>query len=201
MQNIERFIGTIAADTFRGDTNNNIFLGGAGNDTFYAINNGGNDAIDGGAGADIYDASAVTNNLSVTISAGNITSTQGAHTDTIENIENYIAGSGNDTINITAATIGLTYLSVGVGNDTLDLSALSAVNNATVDLNSGNLNITGGSSLGIAFFENVIGSAGADTINGDTDANVISGGAGNDMIEGRGGAGTGNSISEQKCCS
>ena len=49
---IEKVVGTKFADNFLGDSGNNVFVFGAGNDTFRS--KGGSDILTGGAGKDTY---------------------------------------------------------------------------------------------------------------------------------------------------
>ena len=115
--NVENFIGGSGNDTITGDTNNNtltgglgadIINGGGGNDTIFpatstAIDDAP-DVIDGGPGSnDTANYSAYTTNLTVTLSDSTPAIVFGsgstvANSDTIMNIENFIGGSGNDTI-------------------------------------------------------------------------------------------------------
>ncbi len=69
------------------------------------------------------------------------------------------------------------------GNNTVDLSGVEQ--GVTVDLGAGALNVTGGTTgMTITNFENVTGTAQADTITGDAGSNWIDGGAGADAING-----------------
>ena len=78
----------------------------------------------------------------------------------------------------------MTPLIGGLGIDTLDYSA--ATTGVTVNLNTGTAHGVGSDTL--SGFENIIGSAFADDLTGDSGNNVIRGGPGNDVLEG--GAGT-----------
>src|SRR6185437_154730 len=92
--------------------------------------------------------------------------------------DNVIEGlAGNDTM------VG------GGGTDTV--SYANATAGVTVNLaNVAAQNTVGAGTDTISGFENLTGSAFADTLTGDAGNNVITGGAGNDTIAGRGGSDT-----------
>jgi len=109
--------------------------------------------------------------------AGNDSILGGEGNDTIE------GGAGNDTLN------------GGNGIDTLSYAGSAA--GVTVNLATNSASGGDASTDVISLFENLIGSASADTLTGDTSANSIDGGAGNDTIDGGAGndtivGGTGN---------
>ena len=96
--------------------------GGAGNDTFIADANNARNNFDGGAGVDTADYSAATANLTVTLNGATQATVTGSganafNSDRVQNIENFVGGSGNDTINGSA---GNNSLSGGAGNDTFN---------------------------------------------------------------------------------
>jgi Ca2+-binding RTX toxin-like protein len=141
----------------RGSQSKDWILGNALANTLYG--NGGDDVLEGRAGNDTLDG-----------------------------------GAGNDTYRYTGGTSNLgsdsLVESTGGGTDVLDFSSFSlgvTVNLAstgapqTVVANRLSLQLSSGA------FENVVGSAYADTIRGNDAANVLSGGVGNDVLEGRGG--------------
>lgn len=64
LKNIENVEGSDAGDSFRGGVGSNVFLGHAGNDTFYLLGNGdfaNGDTYNGGADTDILDFRELTN--------------------------------------------------------------------------------------------------------------------------------------------
>lgn len=89
-------------------------------------------------------------------------------------------GAGNDTI---TGWPGNDVLIGGAGNDTLEFADEQDV---SVDLEAGLATIGHDVDL-ITEFENVVGSAGHDTIKGTDGPNVLVGGSGRDVIDGRGG--------------
>ncbi|SIN91303.1 Hint domain-containing protein [Vannielia litorea] len=118
---------------YTGAGNDSIALG-AGNDAIYAgtgddtitLGEGfGVDTIVGGEGGetagDLLDAGAMTSGVTVTY-AGTESGTlaQGANAATFSEIERVVTGSGNDTVDATAATGGVN-LATGAGNDTISL--------------------------------------------------------------------------------
>ena len=109
------------ADTLDGGTGSDTVNGEAGNDVLVSTADNARDNLDGGAGVDTADFSAFTANLSVTLQ-GNDDATvsgsgTGSNTDRVSGIENFIAGSGNDTLNGDGAA---NRLEGGAGNDTLN---------------------------------------------------------------------------------
>ncbi len=183
---IEEFIGTGAADTFKGDANANIFRGGGGGDTF--ILSSGNDQIFGDVGAgDTYDASATANIMNINLVTGNIFDS--VDTDAVSGVENFITGTGFDTFVVDTVTLTTAYdFDGGGGIDLVNYSSLLAANSISVNLTAGadTVTITSGSSDVITNIENIIGTQGNDSIAGNSDAaaNVLDGGAGNDFLTG-----------------
>ncbi|HEY4541034.1 MAG TPA: DUF4347 domain-containing protein, partial [Noviherbaspirillum sp.] len=172
-------------------------IGGSGVNTF-VFENGATLAgtISGKAGGDdVLDYSRYTTAVAINLATNAATGTQGA-----TNIGRVIGGNGVNTLTganeeavwkITAAGSGKigNYLSFsgfanlvgGTASDTLDYSGYATA--ITVDLSASSA--TGFST--ITGFNNVIGSAFADTIIGDDGDNILSGGLGNDFIKGGGG--------------
>lgn len=112
----------------------------------------------------------------------------GAGDDTID------GGAGNDQLyggddddTITGGT-GDDEIDGGDGIDTVDYSSDGA--GVTVDLSAGTAVDGNSDDDTLRSIENVIGSAYADTLTGDSGANVLTGGAGNDDITGGGGSDT-----------
>jgi len=99
--------------------------------------------------------------------------------------DSILGGDGNDTIE---GGIGGDTLNGGTGTDTLSYANSSAL--VTVDIGANTA--SGGDAAGdvISLFENLIGSAYADTLTGSGAANIITGGAGADNMNGGGGADT-----------
>lgn len=124
-------------------TNSDILDGGAGNDML--IGGSGNNMMTGGSGDDV-----------VSGGAGNDTFMAGLGNDF------YDGGSGSDTLNVSAATVGM-----------------------TIDLLIGTA--TGLGTDSVFNFENVIGSAYDDRITGSNASGYFDGGNGNDDIRGGGG--------------
>ena len=172
--------GTIGADTL---------VGGSGNDT-YVVNNAG-DVVNesAGAGTDLVQAS-VSFSLADT-----------AHV--LGNVENLtltgtadLAGTGNALANIIIGNSGANLIEGGAGADNLDggagVDTVSYAHSATgvqVSLLLATAQVSTGDASGdiLKNFENLTGSAYADTLTGNALANIINGGAGADkMIGGAG---------------
>jgi Ca2+-binding RTX toxin-like protein len=108
--------GTPIADNLSGGAENDSLNGGDGNDT---LNGGdGNDTLDGGDGDDTADYGTHDGEMLVNLQLGtaDFPGVIPAEVDTLIDIENVIAGSGDDTLTGDDAANGL---AGGDGNDTL----------------------------------------------------------------------------------
>jgi Ca2+-binding RTX toxin-like protein len=162
----DRLEGGEGDDRITGGKGDDTILGGEGHDTLNG--NSGSDTLAGWAGNDVLLGEAGNDVLDG--GAGNDSLSSGSGDDTV------VADAGNDTID------------GGSGFDTIDFSG--ALSEVRVDLG---LRLAEGGETGtdsVVSIESVIGSAYADTLTGDKNANRISGGAGDDVIRGLGGADT-----------
>ena len=188
--------GNALANTLRGGVGNDLLNGGlgadrligaAGSDTYIVDNMGDVADETGGSGIDLV-RSAVTFNLAPGIQAlgaiENLTLTGAAA----------INGTGNDLANSIVGNGGANVIEGGGGSDTLDggtgldtVSYAKAAGPVTVALGGTTQtfnNGEAGENDSLKGFENIIGSAFADTLAGDGLANVIDGGAGADIMAG-----------------
>ena len=147
-------VGTAAADTLSGWTDNNSILGMGGNDTI--SDGGGNDTIDGGDGND-----------AISDTAGSDTIDGGAGDDTISD-----SGTGTNTLRGGAGNDSITYaynssntIEGGAGNDTLASNSF-------------------GTSASLPFANTFAGGTGTDRIMGghSTDTYLFNRGDGADTI-------------------
>ena len=138
--------------------------------------------IAGTAGNEIFDFSAVTLTKIALIDggAGDDTITGSLGNDTIQ------GNSGNDTIH--SGIGGTDIVDGGAGIDTISFDLANA--GVTISLALTSSQKTGNGSDTITNFENLTGSAFADTLTGNSGANILTGGAGNDTLTGGGGADT-----------
>jgi Ca2+-binding RTX toxin-like protein len=117
---IEDVRGGSGDDLITDGVGRNDLQGGAGNDTFVMTVDSARDTLNGGSGnADTADYSAFLTNLSVTLGDNVVvggSGDTGGTSDRISAIENFIGGSGNDSISGDGAA---NQLSGGRGNDTL----------------------------------------------------------------------------------
>jgi hypothetical protein len=121
-------------------------VGGAGVDTFKFSPSGSVVSINGGAGGDWLDYSAVTTGVTVNLATGSATAVGGGAAGALSNIQNVTGGAGNDVLIGNAQG---NILIGGAGNDTL----------------------TGGSGRSL-----LIGGLGSDTIIGGLSGNIVIGG-------------------------
>jgi serralysin len=136
--------------------------GGEGRDTMYGVS--GKDTMDGGAGNDRMAGG-----------SGDDRMTGGDGDDLV------MGNSGNDTL---VGDAGNDRIYGGSGFDTVDFSG--ATGGMAINLNAHTA--TGMGNDWLDGVERVIGSAHADTMDGDKRANTLEGGAGDDVLRGRGGA-------------
>jgi Ca2+-binding RTX toxin-like protein len=141
-------------------------VGTSGDDTLNGTT--GTDTIFGLAGADIINAD-----------AGNDTIYGGLGNDTI---------SGGDGIDLIGGGSGDDAIDGGAGKDTADYSAASS--GVNVNLATGTASDGNGGTDTLTGIENVIGSAFADILTGNSAGNVLNGRAGNDTITGNNSADT-----------
>jgi Ca2+-binding RTX toxin-like protein len=201
--------GGAGADDLRGNGGNDTVQGGDGNDLLYG--NFGDDVIDGGAGSDRAGFfSGATGGVTVDLNIQGVGQNTGQGVDTLISIENvsgtpfgdvltgdggdnWIAGQGGDDT-LTGGG-GNDLIQIGVGDSTLDggpgIDALSfndATGSITASLVSqGAPQATGMGALTLNGFENLSGGDFADTLTGDSTANLIAGGFGGDSLSGGGG--------------
>ncbi|MGJ0412653.1 hypothetical protein NG764_09345 [Aliarcobacter cryaerophilus] len=150
-------IGGDLSDTLKGETGADRLEGGAGDDRLFAGDDAVNDYIDGGAtgaNGDWVDYSDVIGkdiNIDLTLNQAT-----GAGTDTIVGIENIQLGAGND---IAHGNVYANSFIGGAGNDILTYA--KAANAVTIDFDAGTS--SGDGSDTFSGFENIIGTAKADT--------------------------------------
>lgn len=175
-QGIERLVGSQFDDSLRGDGLDNILIGGS-----------GADSLSGGGGFDTVDYSASGSAVVVDIAAG-VGSGGDAQGDVFAQIDAIIGSAfadnltGDDEDNRLVGGAGADRLVGGGGRDLADYGTNAAA--VRIDLSTG-LG-TGGDAAGdtLSGIEDVMGSAGDDTLIGDAGANTLSGGAGKDIIDG-----------------
>jgi len=203
-------IGNVANNVLNGLEGNDTIDGGAGNDT---MDGGiGFDSLNGGSGVDTVDYRFYSGVLVANLATG-VVSFPGLsiHTDSLTNIENLVAGAGNDQLigdnlnNLLAGGAGNDTIDGGAGNDTIDggigfdsLNGGSGVDTVDYRFYNGRLVanlVTGVVSLlsipglsiqtdSLTNIENLVGGAGNDQLIGDNLNNLLDGGAGIDWLDG-----------------
>jgi Ca2+-binding RTX toxin-like protein len=163
-----------SADTFSGNSQDNIINGYGGDDTLNGL--GGADTIRGGDGADTINGGdgndilyGERNNDTINGGAGNDTIYGTAYYAAAEQDKDVIdGGDGTDLANYQNVTQAITVTLNGSTNATVSFAGLA---NATYADTIKNI-------------ENFTGGSGADTITGDANANVLDGWSGKDTIDG-----------------
>ena len=188
LSNFENLLGSDYNDTLTGDGGNNSLNGGAGDDLL--VGGAGADTLIGGTGTDTVSYAGAAAAVSVTINgAGTLGDANG---DVLSGIENLVGSAFNDTLTGDGAANVITG---GAGDDTLNgaggidtVSYATAASGVTVNLGLIVAQNTVGAGIDtLSNFENILGSAFADTLTGDGGSNTIEGGAGNDTLNGAGG--------------
>lgn len=130
---------------------NDVVDGGAGDDLIFGSDGAGNDSYKGGLGIDTIEYSNLVSSINVNLSRG--MATGGAiNSDRLYNIENIIAGDGDDTL---SGSTSANYLYGELGDDRIDAS-------------SGN--------------DFVFGGVGDDSLNGGLGVDELTGGGGYDAF-------------------
>jgi Ca2+-binding RTX toxin-like protein len=214
--NIENLMGSAFNDRLDGTNGANDLKAGDGNDSLFAY--AGADTLTGGVGNDLIDGGADTDTASYAGATGAVTAflwgdqaTGADGTDILYNIENLIGSAFNDRLDGTNsandlsggagndslyAYAGADTLTGGLGNDLMDggadadtASYAGATGAVTVFLWGSQASGADGTDT-LYNFENVIGSAFADRIDGTNNADGLNGGAGDDSLFGYGGTDT-----------
>jgi Ca2+-binding RTX toxin-like protein len=205
----ENLEGSSEADSLGGNAQANVIIGGMGDDTIVAGDGddtlqGGtpfgsidNDTLDGGNGTDTASYAGAQGGVRVSLLLqGAVQNTLAGGFDTLIGIENLAGGGFADTLvgdalnNVLKGGAGDDTLEGGLGNDRLeggdgiDLASYEgAAGPVTVYLNAASATVAAGTDF-FTGIEGFVGSAFADTLVGNAQANVLKGGAGNDRLYG-----------------
>lgn len=190
---IENVIGSTGANSITGDAQNNLLTGGFGNDTIRGgagadimIGNQNDDLLiadvdnvrdllAGGLDVDTADYSAYGANLTVTLNGTTAAIVVGsgstlANSDTVQGIENFIGGSGNDSLTGDGLANNL---QGGAGHDSLFGGGGADV----LQGGEGNDSLVGGNGADV-----LQGGGGNDSLVGGNGADVLTGGLGADRF-------------------
>jgi Ca2+-binding RTX toxin-like protein len=199
-------------DVLTGSANPDLIDGGTGNDTIEG--GAGGDSLDGGTGINTlsyaHDITGVAVDLTAKTASGG--DAQGDFGTNFASFQNLTGGSGGDTLtgtigdNIILGGAGVDIIFSDDGNDTVeggagadDLNGGLGIDTASYASSAQGVSIdlllktfSGGDATGdfITGFENVTGSALADTLTGNGINNTLTGGGGNDKLDGGGGIDT-----------
>jgi Ca2+-binding RTX toxin-like protein len=193
--NIENLSGSMWDDTLKGNSGANRLTGADGSDTL--MGRAGDDMLDGGNGFDTASyaeaSTGVTVDLGVTgpqrtgegadklISIENLTGSAFADTLLGASQRNILTGGAGDDVLVGRG--GNDQLEGGEGVDTASYADATARVWVTLSSVSGWFPDTGDSDRLIGI-ENVVGTAFADRLTGNAEANALTGGAGNDRLAG-----------------
>ena len=161
-------------DFLQGTIANDVLTGGNGNDTASFVN-----AFSAGS------TTGVTVDLNV---QGVAQDTVAAGSDTLTGIENLVGSALNDTLtgdgnyNFIEGGLGNDTLDGGGGSDTASYAGATAGVTVSLGLQGGAQNTINAGMDTLSGFENLQGSAFADTLTGDVNENYIAGGDGDDTL-------------------
>ena len=186
--NIEHFNGGKGDDLIISGSEDELLVGGPGDDTYIFTDNWGQDTVieTSGGGTDTFNFSAVTKRVHIILGSiivddgfGNMANYTGS------SVEKILGGQGDDTIIFSVDGVQLAggkgTIDGGPGQNTLDYSAYTTT--VEVDLEAGTATGTGG----IANIQHVLGGSGDDVLMGDQAENKIKGQGGTDTLKGAAG--------------
>ena len=194
--NIQNLVGSGLADSLTGDGQNNLLKAGSGNDSLTGLSGrdtlfgeAGDDLLEGGAGGDVLNggdgndtASYATASSGVTLNLTTPNAGVGdAQGDALIDIEKIVGSAFNDTFVAGGSKFNYQF-DGGTGSDTV--SFVSSTSAVTVSLLSA---VSAGGFAEAATYtsiENLIGSDGDDSLQGNINANKLQGGKGDDMVLG-----------------
>jgi VCBS repeat-containing protein len=172
----DKLTGAAGHDRLVGGAGNDQLFGGLGNDLLWG--GAGNDVLNGGDGNDTATYADATATVKVDLTLTGAQTTGGGGSDTLTGIENVIGSAFNDTI---GGNAGDNVLDGGAGIDTV--TYVKAASGVSVSLGLASAQNTGGAGTDtLRNFENLTGSAFADTLSGDAGNNILDGGLGIDTL-------------------
>ena len=191
-------------DTLDGGLGDDTLLGGSGTDSIIA--SVGADSVDGGTGVDTIDYSGLPVGQSIDVAlSGAVPATvtvANGDNQTLSGVENVIATEEDDRVvgdaqqntiqtlggdDMIGASAGADILEGGAGVDTVDYSGLATAQRINVTLagsSTSTVQVIGDANDQISGIENVIGTAGNDTLVGDDQGNSLEGRSGDDFLVG-----------------
>jgi Ca2+-binding RTX toxin-like protein len=201
--------GGAGNDQLTGSMHGDVLIGEVGDDVLSGL--AGSDLLDGGLGADILSGGADidtvtytgrTNDLTISLDDVANDGETGENDDVQGDVQNVIAGDGNDTL---IGSVGNNVLSGGDGHDTLDgnlgsdtlnggdgsdaVIYASHTNGVVADLDGiADDGEPGEGDLIAADVESIGGGPGNDVLTGNAGVNTLAGGEGDDTLDGAGGA-------------
>lgn len=175
-------LGGVGNDILFGEQGADSMYGGLGDDLIY-----GGDDNDILAGDDTFPSSSMTGNDTIYGGTGDDTVSGGRGDDTLYGDEGNDSLNGNDGNDTLYGGLGNDQLNGDVGTDTASYADIT-VGGVSVSLALTTLqNTLNAGSDTLLNIENLVGTAFADTLLGNTAANVLSGGAGADTLKGQDG--------------
>jgi Ca2+-binding RTX toxin-like protein len=193
----DRLFGDAADDALEGGTGNDTVYGGAGNDRIIATVGDGDDTYFGDTEEDTLDYAAISANITADLGNGishhgSVTSAQSG-TDTVFGFEDFIGGSGNDTI---VASSVANVMDGGGGNNTFVFGSAADADGDTIkgfqpgdkiDLSAIDANTgASGTQSFVLFAGNIFTSAGqvivTQEVRDGVDHTFVSGNTNNDTV-------------------
>ena len=177
LSNFQNLNGSAYADNLTGDANNNVIDGG-----------GGSDVIDGGGGINTLSFASAAAGVTFSLALQGQAQTTGVGSVAASNFQNltgstyadHLTGDAGDNI-IDGGGGGDDLLDGGGGTNTLSFASARTGVTASLAL-QGQAQATGVGSVTASNFQNLIGSAFNDTLQGDAGNNLLTGGAGADTF-------------------
>jgi hypothetical protein len=175
---VENAVGTASGDTIVGNIDRNLLWGGDGGDTIDAKAGddtvypgpGSDSSVNGGDGVDTVAYTDATAKVSIDLSLGTVSSSEGD--DTIQNFEGALGSAFNDDI---VGSSSSNFLKGGTGKDTIRAGA----GDDTVRGGAGNDTLIGGSGDDL-----LAGAKGKDALFGGGGTDIGKGGPGKDTCKG-----------------
>ena len=174
LSNFQNILGSAFGDTLTGDANNNVIDGG-----------GGNDVLDGGGGVNTVSYASASAGVTVNLALqGQSQDTIGGGHETLSHFQNIVGSAFDDVLtgdannNVIDGGGGSNVLDGGGGINTVSYAHATAGVTVSLALAGHSQDTIGAGHDTLSNFQNIVGSAFNDTLEGDGGANVLDGAGG-----------------------